>query len=301
MMDAEKECLSHTRRPQALKTKERRESSRDERCEFVHSFYFSPSKKKKKMKNENKTKQTKTKPKPKPKPRPETPKQRGNKRTHTKKESQKPTKRKKTPPGMRNLVLSSGGLKGTVHLGALFMLHTKLCMSGKEKGIHDEFQGFAGSSVGALLAFCLAAGHTPASILALQLRFLGKMPMCKAGETPRVEDCLRRGYCSKWGSIEEIIDEVLNARWGVPDLTFRELLQRTGRDLVVCATQLDTPRSVLFRARTTPHVSVRSAVLASMAIPLVFPPYRSRGLCTWTERGCSRFLCAPSLPRRSLR
>lgn len=59
----------------------------------------------------------------------------------------------------------------------------------------------------------------------------------------------------------------------IPDLTFREALERTGRHISISVSPCErhqTPR--LLNAITSPHVLIRSAVRASCAVPGLFEP-----------------------------
>ncbi|NNC54319.1 MAG: DUF3336 domain-containing protein, partial [Pseudomonadales bacterium] len=59
----------------------------------------------------------------------------------------------------------------------------------------------------------------------------------------------------------------------VPDLTFEEAFELTGRQLNVSVAPLETMQtSRLLNAITSPNVYIREAVLASCAIPGIFPP-----------------------------
>lgn len=59
----------------------------------------------------------------------------------------------------------------------------------------------------------------------------------------------------------------------IPDLTFQEALERTGRHLNISIAPAEThQRSRLLNAITSPNVFIREAVLASGAVPGVYPP-----------------------------
>ena len=67
--------------------------------------------------------------------------------------------------------------------------------------------------------------------------------------------------------IQKIVDRM------IPDLTFQEALERTGRHLNISIAPAEThQRSRLLNAITSPNVYVREAVLASGAVPGVYPP-----------------------------
>jgi NTE family protein len=59
----------------------------------------------------------------------------------------------------------------------------------------------------------------------------------------------------------------------IPDLTFQEALERTGRHLNVSIAPAEAhQRSRLLNAITSPNVFIREAILASGAVPGVYPP-----------------------------
>jgi NTE family protein len=70
--------------------------------------------------------------------------------------------------------------------------------------------------------------------------------------------------------IDEIIDIVNRL---IPDLTFQEAFERTGRALNISIAPAEMhQKSRLLNAITSPNVFIREAVLASAAVPGVYPP-----------------------------
>jgi NTE family protein len=73
-------------------------------------------------------------------------------------------------------------------------------------------------------------------------------------------------------SIDEVYEAIERL---LPDLTFQEALERTGRHInisIAAAEKHQTSR--LLNAITTPNVCVREAVMASAAVPGFYPPVR---------------------------
>ena len=56
------------------------------------------------------------------------------------------------------------------------------------------------------------------------------------------------------------------------DITFLELSKRTGVNLYISTTRVDTGTNVIFNVNDTPNISVLSAIAASMCIPMVSQP-----------------------------
>jgi TAG lipase/steryl ester hydrolase/phospholipase A2/LPA acyltransferase len=71
----------------------------------------------------------------------------------------------------------------------------------------------------------------------------------------------------------------------IPDLTFQEAYEKTGREINVTIAPLERHQtSRLMNAITSPNVFIRSAVLASCAVPGVFPPVTLQAKNVYGER-----------------
>jgi len=69
------------------------------------------------------------------------------------------------------------------------------------------------------------------------------------------------------GDLEQIVARL------IPDFTFQEAYEKTGRQISITVAPAEPhQRSRLLNAITSPNVFVRSAVMASCAVPGVFPP-----------------------------
>jgi len=155
--------------------------------------------------------------------------------------------------GRSALMLSGGGALGPFHLGvAKAMLEQNLLPS-----------VISGASAGSFVAAILGT-HTDAELRAL---FDGRslvLALEELGETTAAE---ARG--SRRMAIEDVREGIAAM---VPDLTFQEALERTGRKINIPVSPAElhqTPR--LMNAVTSPNVYIRETVLASCAIPGVFP------------------------------
>lgn len=64
----------------------------------------------------------------------------------------------------------------------------------------------------------------------------------------------------------------LNEVYNQDDITFLELSKKTGVNLYISTTRVDTGTNVIFNVNDTPNVSVLMAIAASMCIPMVSQP-----------------------------
>jgi len=156
--------------------------------------------------------------------------------------------------GRSALMLSGAGSLGPFHLGVIKALNGE--------GLLPNV--ISGASAGSVVA-AVVGTRTDEE---LEQLFEGGAVVDAFGTAPessRGMPGFRRQL--KVGEIRETLEFL------IPDLTFEEALQRTGRRINISI----SPRSLhqqsrLMNAVTSPHVFIREAVMASCAVPGVFPP-----------------------------
>ena len=157
--------------------------------------------------------------------------------------------------GRSALMLSGGGVLAFYHLGVVKSL--------LEQDLLPRV--ISGSSAGSLVAGVLGT-HTEAEIR----KFYD--PANVHFEAEREANVYSRMFFGRnpqidVGDLERIIARL------VPDMTFQEAYEKTGRQISITVAPADTHQtSRLLNAITSPNVFVRSAVMASCAVPGVFPP-----------------------------
>ena len=157
--------------------------------------------------------------------------------------------------GRSALMLSGGGVLGFYHLGVVKTL--------LEQGLLPRV--ISGSSAGSLVAGVLGT-HTdeelehfyePANVHFEAEREASVFSQMFFGANPQIDV----------GDLEKLVARM------VPDMTFQEAYEKTGRQISITVAPAEThQRSRLLNAITSPNVFVRSAVMASCAVPGVFPP-----------------------------
>ena len=157
--------------------------------------------------------------------------------------------------GRSALMLSGGGVLGFYHLGVVKTL--------LDEGLLPRV--ISGSSAGSLVAGVLGT-HTdeelehfydPANVLFEAEREASVFSRMFFGANPQIDV----------GDLERIVDRM------VPDMTFQEAYEKTGRQISITVAPAELhQRGRLLNAITSPNVYIRSAVMASCAVPGVFPP-----------------------------
>lgn len=158
-----------------------------------------------------------------------------------------------TSYGRPALLLSGGATLGMFHLGVIKALW--------EKGLLPQV--IAGSSVGAVIAGLLGV-HTDAEI-----------PEMLNPETHNLKAWKWKGILSALrgeGLMDQAqLQECLRANIG--ELTFEEAFEKTGRSINVSVSPVQANQKArLLCGYTSPYLMVWSAVLASAAVPGIYPP-----------------------------
>lgn len=157
--------------------------------------------------------------------------------------------------GRSALMLSGGGVLGFYHLGVVKTL--------LDQGLLPRV--VSGSSAGSLVAGALGT-HTDKELQ----RFYD--PVNVMLEAEREASAFSRMFFGANAQIDVGDLEKLVARM-IPDMTFQEAYEKTGRQICISVAGAELhQRSRLLNAITSPNVYVRSAVMASCAVPGVFPP-----------------------------
>lgn len=155
--------------------------------------------------------------------------------------------------GRSALMLSGGAALGLFHMGVLKTLHEQKLMPWV----------ISGSSAGSIMA-AVVGSHSdeelveilkPENLYLNAFKYVGFSGMFKGKpvlDGSHLEACLEEN---------------------IPDITFDEAFRKTGRAINVTVSPYDRHQDArLLNARTSPNVLVRKAVLASCAVPAVFPP-----------------------------
>lgn len=164
-----------------------------------------------------------------------------------------------------HLVFTGGGMVGLSYLGVIRYL--------QEIGIDKEIREVSGTSIGALFAFLFAMHISEGELEEYFKDFLQKdgnisyplqgllsiMDTYGIDDGERFTKPLRHFAHTKYG-------------WKSETMTFREFVKKTGINMIICATNLNTQKATYFSVNTTPDICVFEAIKASMCVPLLVKP-----------------------------
>ncbi len=182
--------------------------------------------------------------------------------------------------GIEFCVFAGAGVAGLSYVGVLEAL--------EEAGILPEIKYFIGSSSGALISALAVFGVSSSQIKALLASVdLGSMfKIC--GNKWRPDSFINK-LTNAYYALPELIVElgVISSKefiswleecmidFGIdPDITFRQLYERTGKMLVVTATCLNTYSCIYISAATYPEMRVIDALNATILIPFILQPIK---------------------------
>ena len=185
----------------------------------------------------------------------------------------------KPSPGLAfdALVLSGGGARGTVLLGAVHHL--------RRAGALDRVRTVVGTSVGAVVGAAVALGLPTRHVLGVFMRHAYKPAL-----DPSL--LLTRFGLDRGTSVDALVEELLQGR----RYALGEVPGVAGRSLVVCATNVDARRPVYFAPDTHPDMDLALALRMSCSLPLWFAAVRHEGAlyadggltdnfpCAWAAR-----------------
>ncbi len=162
------------------------------------------------------------------------------------------------------LVLSSGGVKGTAQIGALYRIIN-------DTNWLDSVETIVGTSVGAVIGLFYILGYTPREILEVAL---------ETSLFPEIDNIKFKEIKKTWGIIDvqkaylERFGNVVKKKCNGTIPTLKELYEKTGKIFCTVSTDLRRARPAYHDKNTDPDLSVIDAVAMSANIPVLFPKIR---------------------------
>lgn len=163
----------------------------------------------------------------------------------------------------KSMVISGGALKVISAIGCLQYLY--------ENKNYDNIINYVGTSAGSILGLFAVLGYTPKEMLEFIKTHLYQENISNFS----IEEAFNM-FDTYGLSSGEIINmftrQVLKHKLNVDDITFIDLAKKTGKNLVVCVSNLTKERSEFMSVDTEPSMSVLLAIRISCSLPLIFTP-----------------------------
>ena len=176
------------------------------------------------------------------------------------------------------MTFSGGGTYGLMYHGMYRALrrHLPLACNKTINEMFDEVRGFAGVSIGALVALAFCLNMTDDAYETLFGRYENITELM-----PRTDfaQLLQNYGLDRGDNIRLMIRDVLRSAAISELATFADMTRLIKRDFVCIATNLQTQMPIHFSAATTPNALVADAVYMSMCVPFLFTPMHYDGDC----------------------
>lgn len=171
------------------------------------------------------------------------------------------------------LVLSGGGIKGIIHVGALKAL--------EKKGYLRHIKKIYGTSIGSLVAIMHVVGYTPEEMYTI----------AKTLDVSELKDFSYIRFPKLYGfdsgkKLEELIKTYIQNKGFSTEITMKELYDATGIEVTITTTCVNTSSCIYISHKSNPNIPVWMAVRMSTAIPVYFAPVEYKGLY-YVDGGCS--------------
>jgi predicted patatin/cPLA2 family phospholipase len=158
-----------------------------------------------------------------------------------------------------SITFSSGSIKGISFIGVLKYFY--------ENKIHTN--EYRGTSIGALFAFMCILNLNIEELDTLKV-FSKEIPLLK----PSIINFIKHFSFSNNNILTTIIDYCLTCRNLNQDITFKQLYTISKKKLIIFVVELHSGELINVDYTTFPNACVKTFLLASMALPLLFPPIK---------------------------
>jgi hypothetical protein len=168
-----------------------------------------------------------------------------------------------------HLVLSGGGMRGVVYIGAIRHLYIE--------NLHRNITHIAANSIGSFVALCITFKLTIEEMEEIIYNSKDDKELCCI-PTKNYYRLISKLGLSSVSYFMEHLKKRLRIKYpyafaaDAAAATFREISQRFGVNLYFSTTNINRCENRIFSIEDTPDVSVFTACEASMAIPLLFTP-----------------------------
>lgn len=166
---------------------------------------------------------------------------------------------------IKHLCFSGGGMRCLCFCSAIKVL--------EEHGIRNQIRGFVGSSGGAITAALLAVGYTADEITEiLKTTDFNKFKESSWSIFGAIYQLFYYFGLYDTNYFESWFGGLLKKKTGNEGITFKELLDTYGIELVITGTSLTKRLTHYYNAHQHPDMPIKQAVRISMSYPIFFKP-----------------------------
>lgn len=166
------------------------------------------------------------------------------------------------------LVISGGGEKGIAYIGALEYLEDNTTFNIKNLKI------LSGSSIGGIICFGITIGMTLNEIKKkfLSNEFINIFKSIKENNNKIIPLITNHYSITDGKNVDNLLKNIfMEYKYNHETLTFKELYEKTGKNLILTGSNLNTRKCEYFCYKKTPTMNVFMALKITSRIPFIFP------------------------------
>ena len=160
---------------------------------------------------------------------------------------------------LKNVVFSGGGFKGWAYIGTLKALNEQILFKNIEQII--------GVSIGSFFGLLYLLQIDPTNLLDFCLKLDLNKYLDVDLDSFLINQSILHGH-----KFKDLFFEILNGKIN-KNTTFIELYNKTGIVYTTCAFNINKIKLEYFNKDLTPTINIVDAIMASCAVPLLFPAY----------------------------
>jgi predicted acylesterase/phospholipase RssA len=180
---------------------------------------------------------------------------------------------------IRTLVFAGGGVRGLAFVGALQTLRDECGIDFGAKT--PKLETVSGVSVGTLFALMIVLGYTVADITGIASAMRNSDVM----DTDPVRLLSGEISLDDGEKLRSRVESLISKKGFSTTITFTELFNATGISFHLVVTDLTTASVVHINEKSHPNLSVVTGMVASMSLPLIYPPVVSPEGHLWIDGG----------------
>lgn len=162
-----------------------------------------------------------------------------------------------------SIVIAGGALKVIAVIGCIKYL--------QEKDLIKNIKNLIGTSAGSIMCLFLALDYTYVEIIDFLVHNLSD-PEINTFDPTECFDILTNYGINSGKNIELLLQRIVYKKLKTNDISFIELAKMTGKNLVVCVSNLSKEKSEFFNVDTMPNLSIVTAIRISCCIPIIYSP-----------------------------
>lgn len=143
----------------------------------------------------------------------------------------------------------------------------------QEHGQLTAIKNYVGTSAGAIMCLLLSMNYSYEKLLATVSQTLKDQSITNLNPEG-IFELLDTYGISDGDALRILLEKLIFDRFKVKEMTFIQFAKASGKNLVICVSNLTKERHEFFSVDTSPDMQVAEAIRISCAIPLLFQPVK---------------------------